>query len=431
MPQWFRQTLGPFLLMLCCPPIVMLLVFTNQYLNGSLQKLWQMIQYEGFFNSIHNIWGPVFWGTPIAWKIILTFVFFQLSLLLVLPGKLVKGPISPAGQVPIYKDNGFLAFITTILTYFIFSNITNWFSSTLIYDHFLEILGALNSFSLLLCLFLYLKGRFYPSSNDASLSRNFIFDYYWGTELYPVIGKVNLKMFINCRLGMMSWPLIIISFTNHQSMVYGLSNSMMIGLALQLIYIAKFFWWENGYLSSLDIMHDRAGFYICWGCLVWVPGFYTLSSGYLANHPIHLDHFLALFIFSAGVMCILVNYFADRQRQIFRRQQGECKIWGKAPKIIRASYQCEDGKIQANLLLASGWWGISRHFHYLPELGAAFLWSLPALFTHLMPYLYVIFLSILLLDRAFRDDKRCRLKYGDFWETYCQMVPYKIIPFLI
>jgi 7-dehydrocholesterol reductase len=178
-------------------------------------------------------------------------------------------------------------------------------------------------------------------------------------------------------------------------------------------------------------MHDRAGFYICWGCLVWVPGFYTLSSGYLAENPVHLTNITAMIILVGGVFCILINYFADRQRQLFRHKQGNCKIWGKAPKIIRASFQCEDGKIMENLLLASGWWGISRHFHYLPELGAAFLWSLPALFTHLIPYLYVFFLGVLLLERAFRDDKRCRLKYGKFWDAYCQLVPYKIIPFLI
>ena len=26
--------------------------------------------------------------------------------------------------------------------------------------------------------------------------------------------------------------------------------------------------WETGYWGSMDIMHDRAGYYICWGCLV-------------------------------------------------------------------------------------------------------------------------------------------------------------------
>ena len=35
------------------------------------------------------------------------------------------------------------------------------FSPTIVYDHFGEILGALNIFSLAFCLMLYLKGRFY------------------------------------------------------------------------------------------------------------------------------------------------------------------------------------------------------------------------------------------------------------------------------
>jgi hypothetical protein len=47
------------------------------------------------------------------------------------------------------------------------------------------------------------------------------------------------------------------------------------------------------------------------------------------------------------------------------------------------------------------------------------------------PYFYVCFLTILLFDRAFRDDQRCAKKYGKFWLSYCQQVPYKIVPFVI
>ena len=52
----------------------------------------------------------------------------------------------------------------------------------------------------------------------------------------------------------------------------------VVNVALQTVYIAKFFWWETGYFTTLDITLDRAGYYICWGCLVWVPLFYTYSS---------------------------------------------------------------------------------------------------------------------------------------------------------
>ena len=34
--------------------------------------------------------------------------------------------------------------------------------------------------------------------------------------------------------------------------------------------------WEIGYMRSIDIIVDRAGFEIQWGCLVWVPSLYVL-----------------------------------------------------------------------------------------------------------------------------------------------------------
>lgn len=42
------------------------------------------------------------------------------------------------------------------------------------------------------------------------------------------------------------------------------------GLALcalsTFLYLAKFYWWEVGYMRSIDIITDRAGFYETWGC---------------------------------------------------------------------------------------------------------------------------------------------------------------------
>jgi 7-dehydrocholesterol reductase len=317
------------------------------------------------------------------------------------------------------------------LSAFIFGSfVFKWFSPTLLYDNLGPILGALNSFSLLFCLFLYLKGIYAPSSTDSGTTGYPLFDYYWGTELYPRVFGWDVKMFTNCRFGMMGWPLLLISYAAKQSELYGLSDSMMVAVALQLIYIAKFFVWETGYLRSLDIMHDRAGFMICWGCLVWVPCIYTSSTLYLVHHPVHLGLFWASFIFIAGAVSILINYLADRQRQQVRASNGECLVWKRSPHLISATYQTQTGETKQTLLLASGWWGISRHFHYVPEILAAFFWTIPALFTHFSPYFYVLFLTVLLVDRAYRHDKRCADKYGPAWEHYCKKVPYKIIPYL-
>lgn len=124
-------------------------------------------------------------------------------------------------------------------------------------------------------------------------------------------------------------------------------------------------------------------------------------------------------IFFCGYAGVLINYLADLQRVKVRARDGKCRVWGGTPKIIDAEYQTHDGEVKQSLLLASGWWGLSQHFQYNPEL-----------FTSFFPYFYVCFLTVLLLDRAFRHDKRCADKYGDSWDQYCKQVPYKMIPYL-
>jgi 7-dehydrocholesterol reductase len=408
----------------------MLMWYTNTALDGSVTRLWDVLSQRGLFQTIYDIWQPVFFGSQQAWLIIITFVTFEFVLLKLLKGKVFYGPVTPKGNVPAYTANGPLAFITTIAVFCFCSFYFKMFSASIIYDNFGAILGALNISSLVLCALLYLKGRYYPSSSDSGASGNLLFDYYWGTELYPVVWGVNLKMFINCRLGMMSWGLILISYAAKQHELYGLSNSMLVALALQFIYLSKFYLWETGYLASLDIMHDRAGFYICWGCLVWVPCVYTSPSMYLVLHPVQLSVFAALLIFVSGAACILINYFADRQRQVVRATNGQCTIWGQKPRMTLAAYTTAHGEQKQSILLSSGWWGVARHFHYLPEIAGAFFWSVPALFASPVPYFYVTFLTILLVDRALRDDARCANKYGEYWRDYCALVPYKIIPFV-
>jgi 7-dehydrocholesterol reductase len=429
--SWFRQTLFPLFLILACPPAVFLFWYTNTALDGSFARLGELIIHQGLWTTIKAAWGPYFFGSTTAWTILGVFAAVELLLMRLLPGKPYKGPVTPAGNVPIYKANGLAAYIVTIALFYFCSFQFHFFSPTILYDHFPELLGALNLFSLIFCFFLLFKGYWFPSSTDAGGSGNIVFDYYWGTELYPRILGWDVKMFTNCRFGMMGWPLLLLSFAAKQQQLYGLSDSMFVAVALQMIYITKFFIWETGYLRSLDIMHDRAGYYICWGVLVWIPGIYTSPTFYLVNHPNHLGPFWATLIFFLGAVSILTNYWADRQRQLVRDSQGECKIWGKKPLVTVANYTTERGESKQNILLASGWWGISRHFHYIPEILGAFFWSVPALFTHFLPYFYVVFLTVLLIERAFRDDRRCAQKYGSDWDKYCCQVPYKIIPYII
>lgn len=302
------------------------------------------------------------------------------------------------------------------------------------YDELGCILNGLNYIAIVFILFLYVKGLTFPSGPDCGQSGNPIFDVFWGTELYPRIFGIDVKQLTNCRFGMVYWAIGTISCAaaaaDRNNGVLPLTN--LTTSVLQLIYIFKFFWWEAGYFNSIDIMQDRAGYYICWGCMVYLPTVYISMSVYMVDHFEWLNDspITAQVIIMLGMFCVWANYDADRMRADFRKAEGNCQIWGAPAEYITASYVTSDGEKRKSLLLLSGWWGISRHFHYIPEIAASFFWSCGAGFDSFYPYFYCVYLTILLVDRSMRDDSRCRSKYGKDWEKYTARVPYKIVPFI-
>lgn len=429
-PTWIHRTLVPLILLTVTPPVAFIFWYVNTTLEGSFNTFIQICLQNGFFSTLYKIWWPVAFGSLEAWSITAVYAGFQLTLMKIVPGKPAYGPVTPKGNIPVYRANGPACFAITLATFYLCAYPLHLFSPTILFDQMGPLLGVFNVFALLFCLFLYFKGIYKPSSSDCGISGNPIFDYYWGTELYPRIFGWDVKQFTNCRFGMMLWPLLLLSYAAKQHELFGLSDSMTVAVLLQLLYVGKFFYWEAGYMRSLDIMHDRAGYMICWGCLVWLPCIYTSPTLYLVMHPNHLGYPLASLIFFLGALSIGINYFADRQRQMVRAKNGECLVWGKKPRLIQANYTTLQGEKKESLLLASGWWGLARHFHYVPELLATFFWTVPALFVHFSPYFYLLFLTCLLLDRAWRHDKRCLDKYGPYWEEYCKQVRYKLIPFI-
>ena len=261
--KFLHYTVGPSVLLFLPPIFAMVFSYTIVKLNGSPSALVEEIRQNGFLGTLlGNAWWPYIFGSAFAWKIIIPYAVFELLLMRILPGKLTKGPITPAGNVPVYKANGMFAYLITLVVFFVSAYGLKLFNPADIYDHYLEFIGAMNLVSLIFCLGLYLKGRFFPSSTDCGASGNFLFDYYWGTELYPRVFGWDIKMFTNCRFGMMGWSLLILSYAAKQYESHGLSDSMIVAVALQLIYITKFFHWEMGYMKSMDIMHDRAGYYL-------------------------------------------------------------------------------------------------------------------------------------------------------------------------
>jgi 7-dehydrocholesterol reductase len=373
-------------------------------------------------------------GSLKAWAFFGAFCLLALVLNFV-PAKTESGPLTATGHLPQYVDNGMRHCVLFSAVFFGCSNLgLGLFDLRLLYDIFPDLIQVLNIFGLVFCVFLTYKGLKRPSTEDAGSSGSYWLDYYWGTELYPRIFGVDVKRFVNCRFSMTFWQLAPIvyaytSYVKHGTYDYGLCFAAL----SQYIYLAKFFYWEIGYMRSIDIIVDRAGFYETWGCLCFVPAVYTLHSRICVASPSQLSFNAAAAIFAVGLSGVLLNFWADMQRQRFRERKGKGLVWGKKPKYIEASYTVlEKGKRQTktSLLLASGFWGIARHSHYLFELMAAWSWCLLAnpFKNGVLVLSYAVFLTILLLHRAKRDEEKCLKKYGDDYRKYVALVPYKVIP---
>jgi 7-dehydrocholesterol reductase len=417
---WLTTRLVPLLLLFLSPPFALLLWVTVTHYDASVVAL------------IHDPPMQVLAKFPRpsveALAMLLAWLGFQLVLLRLLPGERHLGPVTPQGNRPEYRLNGVAAFALTHLAFFAATGL-GLFSGAVIYDRFGELLATSSVLALAVCGLLYVKGLYFPSSSDAGGTGNFLWDFYWGTELHPRMFGVELKQLFNCRFAMMGWSIIVLSYAAAQIEQNGqISTSMLVCVGLQVAYVFKFFVWEGGYFNSLDIMHDRFGFYICWGVCGWLPIVYTLAALYLVTHPVPLSPLAAVALAGFGLVALFGNYAADEQRRRVRATDGQTRIWGREPELIRATYTPADGRPRESLLLASGWWGVARHFHYLPELGVALAWTLPVGFARLLPWFYLPYLTVLLVHRALRDDQRCARKYGAAWEEYRRRVPWQILP---
>jgi 7-dehydrocholesterol reductase len=306
-----NRALGSLFLICGTPVFCLTFIYTCLHHNGSLVSVWKELSSVGVFSFISKVFPTPF--DSYAWKIIFSFMIFELILVRIIPGKEFRATVTATGHVPIYTANGFQCYLVTILSLFSLAYL-GIFNPADVYDNMDKIVSSLNFFAIFFCVFLTIKGLNFPSTKDSGSNGSLIVDYFWGTELYPRIFGWDVKQCTNCRFGMMFWQVAILSygFKQYQLMGGEISSSIFVSIVLQTIYIAKFFFWETGYFCSMDIQHDRAGYYICWGCLVWVPSMYTIHTFFMVQHPIPLSVPVTLFCLIGGIFCIWCNWDCDR-----------------------------------------------------------------------------------------------------------------------
>ena len=230
----------------------------------------------------------------------------------------------------------------------------------------------------------------------------------------------------------------------HQYGTYGsLSDSMVLTVAFQTLYVLDALYMEPSTLTQMDITTDGFGFMLAFGDLVWVPFIYSLQTRYLAVYPVHLGLTGVAGVFAVQALGYYIFRASNNQKNRFRTEPGHLAV--QDLKYITTK--------TGSKLITSSWWGAARHINYLGDWIMAWSYCLPTAISGyvikrnsltgdaevvqeagaqgwgmLVTYFYVLYFAVLLIHRERRDDDKCFRKYGADWEEYRRRVRWRILP---
>ena len=334
----------------------------------------------------------------------------------ILPGRWVTGYVNDdkTGQPLRYHLNGLLVLIASVIIWYGlgYFGIVDF---TWLYQHrWWSLVGALIlglAYSLVMTLS-------YPK-----VTPSFLKDYYFGRSKNPQFkgGRIDHKMWLYL-VGAVLLVLHVISFVTQHIIMYGssINPGILLSAVLLIWFAVDYLIFEHVHLYTYDIFAERVGFKLGWGCLFFYPYFYSIALWSTVDRPnpdmTSWQLALSAIVFFAGW---IMARGANMQKFYFKTNP-EKSFLGIRPIALT------DGKKR---ILASGFWGVSRHINYLGEicmgLGIA---SAVGHYDLIWPWLYPLYYILLLVPRQLDDDKRCLLKYGPLWEEYQEKVRHKIIP---
>ncbi|KAI0304409.1 ergosterol biosynthesis ERG4/ERG24 [Multifurca ochricompacta] len=421
----FFGPLGAFSITIGVPILTYILYFTcNNDTSGGCPPPIQTL-YPSLLQALAD---PAFWWKlwdPEAFALYYSWYTFCLLAWAVLPGDWVRGTQLRNGKYQQYKIN---AFSTCLLALGLSTGYILRFgveSFTFFYDHWVGFVSAALSMSLFQGILwrklLALGGN----------SGNLIYDFYIGRELNPTVGFLDIKSFNELRPGMILWLLIDISMACTQATRLSgqITDSMVLVLFFQGLYILDALYNEPAVLTTMDIISDGFGFMLAVGDLLW--------ARYLVFRPKVLGYAWSAAILAVNFLGYYIFRTSNNEKNEFRN--------GRNPKNL--TYITTE---QGSKLLTSGWWAVSRHPNYFGDLLMALAWSLPTGFDTPITYFYVVYFAVLLIHRQRRDDENCEKKYvechsvsptnilinalpyryGKDWHRYQRLVPYRIIPYI-
>ncbi|MFJ8745986.1 DUF1295 domain-containing protein [Embleya sp. NPDC127516] len=333
-----------------------------------------------------------------------------------LPGRLVEGALLTDGRRETYRLNGMPLFALVVaalcLTWFL-RPAWSAYPST----HFSTLFWTANVFAITASILLYVKGASGTAEGGRRRVLTAVRECFLGTELNPRLWGVELKTF-SYRPSLIALLVFNVSFAAAQKAEYGsLSARMILYQLLFFLYIASYFQYERLIVQMWDVIAERFGWMLVWGDYVLVPFFYCLPAATLRDLREPLSPWLggvSVALFVGGFWL-----FRGANAQKFRfKTDPAARIWGRPAQSL-------DGR-----LLVSGFWGIGRKLNYTGELMVYLSWTVLCGFASPVPYAVPLFLVVLLVHRACRDERRCKAKYGALWDEYCGRARFRMLPYL-
>jgi delta14-sterol reductase len=349
--------------------------------------------------------------------ILLAWFLYLAAAHLVVPGRRVEGLPQDDGARLTYKTNGWATWWATwaLLGLAVWSG---WLRPSTVTDRFGSLLSTANILVFILAVCLFVAGR--RRSADRGKPDWPLHEFFAGTSLNPRINGFDWKFFCETRPGLIGWVAIDLALLLTQYHRHGrVSAAMALVVAFHFWYVADCMFNEAALLSTWDIRHERFGWMLCWGDLVWVPATYPIQAWYLVDRPGNLAPPAIAAIVGLNTVGYVIFRDANIQKHRFRQDPAK-PIWRRQPEYIATR--------RGGLLLVSGWWGFARHANYLGDMLMALAWCLPCGFGSALPYFYLVYLTALLVHRERRDDRACAEKYGHDWQAYRRRVRYRIVP---
>jgi protein-S-isoprenylcysteine O-methyltransferase Ste14 len=340
-----------------------------------------------------------------------------LGLHLVLPAKHVRGYVrDPETGEPLrYRLNGLPVAAITVAAWSLACS-RGWLAWDWLWVHRWASLAGACTLGVVFTLAIVLRA---PSTG-----RSLVSDLYLGRLENPrgLGGRVDAKMFLYLA-GATMLQLNLLSFAAHHLVAFPDSPSpgVLLHLVLFTWFVADYLFFEEVHLYTYDLFAERVGFKLGWGCLTFYPYFYAVGLWATADRP---DPGTPTVLLVAYALVFFTGWSlargANMQKFFFKLDPTHRFLGLVEPRTI------SDGQ---RVLLCSGFWGLSRHINYLGEIlmatGLALVLGWP---LAIAPWMYPLYYVLLLVPRERDDHRRCAEKYGALWQTYCERVPWRIVP---